>query len=139
MAFNEETFFLGRAGASEGLILVVDDEPDTRKIVRMTLEKAGYDIIEAEDGEAAIQRIGEGEVILRLGLVITDVRMPKMNGVELINFLQWQFPGKRIIVLTGFPDIEMATGCGLFGKASRGREVTRSRKKGVWPRRCKSK
>jgi len=43
--------FSGRE--SKGLVLVVDDEPDIRKVVRMTLEKAGYDVLEAEDGEKA--------------------------------------------------------------------------------------
>ena len=37
---------------SEGLVLVVDDEPDVRKVVRMVLEKAGYRVIEAEDGKS---------------------------------------------------------------------------------------
>jgi len=51
--------FSGRE--SEGLVLVVDDEPDIRKVVRMTLEKSGYDVVEAEDGEKAIEEIQKGE------------------------------------------------------------------------------
>ncbi len=47
--------FSGRE--SEGLVLVVDDEPDVRKVVRITLEKAGYDVLEAEDGKKAIAEI----------------------------------------------------------------------------------
>ena len=96
--------------STNGRVLVVDDEPDVRKIVNMTLTKAGYDVIEAEDGEKAIQAINEGENPLMLDVIISDIRMPKINGVEAINYFQQQFPRVPIIVLTGFPDMEMATG-----------------------------
>jgi two-component system chemotaxis response regulator CheY len=94
---------------SNGLVLVVDDEPDVRKVVRMTLEKGGYDVIEAEDGEQAIARIKEGENPLVLDVIITDIRMPKINGVEAINYFQKEWPRVPLIVLTGFPDLDMAT------------------------------
>jgi two-component system chemotaxis response regulator CheY len=94
---------------SNGLVLVVDDEPDVRKVVRMTLEKAGYDVIEAEDGEQAIGRIKEGENPIVLDVIITDIRMPKINGVEAINYFQKEWPSVPLIVLTGFPDLDMAT------------------------------
>lgn len=95
---------------TNGLVLVVDDEPDVRKVVRMTLEKAGYDVVEAEDGEKAIQEIAKGENPLMLDVIITDIRMPKVNGVEAISYFQQQYPRVPLIVLTGFPDMEMATG-----------------------------
>jgi len=88
----------------------VDDEPDVRKVVKMTLTKAGYDVIEAEDGEKAIAAIQEGENPLLLDVIISDIRMPKVNGVEAINYFQQQWPSVPLIVLTGFPDMEMATG-----------------------------
>lgn len=94
---------------TNGLVLVVDDEPDVRKVVRMTLEKAGYDVIEAEDGEKAIQEVQKGENPLMLDVIISDIRMPKINGVEAINYFQQQYPRVPLIVLTGFPDMEMAT------------------------------
>lgn len=76
----------------------------------MTLNKAGYDVIEAEDGEKAIAAIKEGENPLLLDVIISDIRMPKVNGVEAINYFQQQWPTVPLIVLTGFPDMEMATG-----------------------------
>ena len=94
---------------SEGLVLVVDDEPDVRKVVRMTLEKAGYHVLEAEDGEKAIEEIKKGENPLVLDVIITDIRMPKMNGIEVINYYRKEWPSVPMIVLTGFPDVEMAT------------------------------
>jgi two-component system chemotaxis response regulator CheY len=43
-------------------------------------------------------------------VIISDIRMPKVNGVEAINYFQQQWPSVPLIVLTGFPDMEMATG-----------------------------
>jgi two-component system chemotaxis response regulator CheY len=95
---------------TKGRVLIVDDEPDVRKVVRMTLTKAGYDVIEAEDGEQAIAAIKEGENPLLLSVIISDIRMPKINGVEAIQYFQQQWPRVPLIVLTGFPDMEMAIG-----------------------------
>ncbi len=99
--------FSGRE--SEGLVLVVDDEPDVRKVVRMTLEKAGYDVVEAEDGEKGIEEIKKGENSLLLNLIITDIRMPNMNGIDVLNYYRKEWPSIPLIVLTGFPDRDMAT------------------------------
>ncbi len=98
--------FSGRE--SDGLVLVVDDEPDARKVVRMTLEKAGYDVLEAEDGEKAIEAINKGEHSLLLSLIITDVRMPNMNGIDVMNYYRKEWPSVPLMVLTGFPDLDMA-------------------------------
>ena len=57
---NSAGMFSGRE--SNGLVLVVDDEPDVRKVVRMTLEKSGYDVLEAEDGEKESYRIESGRI-----------------------------------------------------------------------------
>jgi two-component system chemotaxis response regulator CheY len=89
--------------------LIVDDEPDIRKVVRLTLQKAGYDVIEAENGEKAIDLIKTGENPLVLDVIICDIRMPKINGVEAIAYFRKEWPRVPLIVLTGFPDIEMAT------------------------------
>jgi len=99
--------FSGRE--SEGLVLVVDDEPDARKVVRMTLEKSGYDVIEAEDGEKAIEEIQKGEHALLLNLIITDIRMLHMNDIDVINYYHKEWPSVPVIVLTGFPDPDMVT------------------------------
>jgi two-component system chemotaxis response regulator CheY len=88
-------FFTG-GEACNGRILVVDDEPDIRKVVRMTLQKAG-------------QTINEGENRLLLDVVICDIRMPKINGAEAIAYFRSNYPRVPLIVLTGFPDTDMAT------------------------------
>jgi two-component system chemotaxis response regulator CheY len=101
-------FFMGDQ-ATNGRVLVVDDEADVRKVVRMTLQKAGYDVLEAENGEKAIETINAGENRLLLDIVICDIRMPKINGVEAIAYFRANYPRVPIIVLTGFPDADMAT------------------------------
>lgn len=97
------------SSASEGLVLIVDDEPDVRKVVRMTLEKAGYHVLEAEDGKQAIEEIRKEEHPLTLDVVITDIRMPNKNGIDVIDFYRREWPSVPLVVLTGFPDIDFAT------------------------------
>ena len=106
---TEKTAGMFDHGTSNGRVLIVDDEPDVRKVVRMTLEKVGYDVLEAEDGEKAIATLSEGENNLLLDVIISDIRMPNINGVEAIKYFQQEYPSKQLIVLTGFPDMDMAT------------------------------
>jgi two-component system chemotaxis response regulator CheY len=101
-------FFMGDQ-ATNGRVLIVDDEADVRKVVRMTLQKAGYDVLEAENGEKAIETINAGENRLLLDVLICDIRMPKINGVEAIAYFRANYPRVPVIVLTGFPDADMAT------------------------------
>ena len=94
---------------AKGRVLVIDDEPEVRKIVHLALEKNGYDVVEAEDGEKAIEVIRSGDNPLLTDVIICDVRMPKINGVEAVAFFREQFPSVPIIVLTGYPDMQLAT------------------------------
>jgi len=87
----------------------MDDEADIRKVVRLTLEKAGYEVMEAEDGEKAIAEINRDENPILMDCVICDIRMPKINGVEAIKYFQTQYPRVPLIVMTGHPDVGMAT------------------------------
>lgn len=91
-----------------GRVLVVDDEPSVRTIVRLILEKAGYDVLEAENGETAIEALNAGENRLVLDVVICDIRMPKINGVQAIEYFQREYPHVPVIVLTAYPDTKMA-------------------------------
>jgi DNA-binding NtrC family response regulator len=100
-----------------GRVLVVDDEPSVRTVVRLILEKAGYDVLEAENGERAIEAINGGENRLVLDAVICDIRMPKTNGVQAIAYFQKAYPHVPVIVLTAFPETEMAVSFMLNGVA----------------------
>ena len=86
---------------SEGRVLVVDDEIDVRKSVRLILSKAGYDVVEAEDGEAGVRAIKRGDNPFALGAIICDLKMPKMSGMEAIPYFRSQFPHASVIVLSG--------------------------------------
>lgn len=94
---------------SLGRILVVDDAADVRKSVRMVLTKAGYDVVEAEDGEKAIIEIRSGDNPMMVDAIICDIHMPKISGVEAIAFFRQQFPSVPVIVLTGKPEVAVAT------------------------------
>jgi two-component system chemotaxis response regulator CheY len=88
---------------SRGRILVVDDEEDVRKSVRLVLMKADYDVVEAEDGDIAIKRLIINTNPFKVGLIICDLEMPNVNGMEAIAYFRQEFPSVPIIVLTGYP------------------------------------
>ena len=90
---------------SMGRVLVVDDEADVRKSVRLILTKAGYDVVEAEDGEKGMAAIKADGNALLVDTIICDLYMPKVNGMEAIAYFREQFPSVPVIVLTGKPDI----------------------------------
>jgi two-component system chemotaxis response regulator CheY len=93
----------------KGRVLVVDDEADVRTSVRLILTKAGYDVIEAEDGEAAINALKSGDNPIAVDAIICDLDMPKMGGIEAIPNFLFQFPSCPIIVLSGSITLESAT------------------------------
>lgn len=65
-------------------ICIVDDSSSMRQLVRMTLKDAGYDILEAFDGQDALSKL-DGK---RVNLVISDVNMPRMDGITLLKTLK---------------------------------------------------
>lgn len=89
-------------------ILVVDDEEQVRQTIRLQLKDTGLEIIEAEDGEQGIEVL-DNENALIIDAIICDVRMPKINGVEAVHYFRREYPAIPVIVLTGFPDVKLAT------------------------------
>ncbi len=78
-------------------ILIIDDDSSLRRAMRKTLEHAGYDVIEAEGGDDGVDTYRTHQP----DLVITDVYMPGGDGMEgAIRVLQ-EFPGARVVVMTG--------------------------------------
>jgi CheY-like chemotaxis protein len=78
-------------------ILVVDDEPSIRILVSAILQQSGYSVEVAEDGFIALRKMQESMP----DLVITDMRMPNMNGFELLSVLRTRFPGLPAIAISG--------------------------------------
>jgi DNA-binding NtrC family response regulator len=85
----------------KGRVLVVDDEADVRKSVRLILTKAGFDVDEAEDPEAGVALVKSGANKLPLNAIVTDLNMPKINEVIVIPYFRSQFPSCPIVVLSG--------------------------------------
>lgn len=92
----------------KGRVLVVDDEAQIRKPICLNLTKAGYEAVEAEDGDQAIKALNSGDNPLMVDTILCDIRMPKINGTEAVAYFRTQYPGVPVIVLTGYPDVEMA-------------------------------
>ncbi|MEW6298076.1 MAG: response regulator [Thermodesulfobacteriota bacterium] len=78
-------------------ILVIDDEPQVRAMLRQMLEREGYEVVEAEEGEEGLRRYQEQPV----DLVITDILMPQKEGIETIRTLRRTNPGVKIIAISG--------------------------------------
>lgn len=91
-----------------GRVLVVDDEDSIRTLLRKTLTQAGYDVEEAEDGGRAVEVLGSGDNPLMLDVIICDIRMPRIDGVEAIGYFRTQYPSLPVIVLTGYHDEHLA-------------------------------
>lgn len=79
-------------------VLTVDDSPTIRQALQIALEEAGYEVLEATDGVEALRTLE----IESIDMVVTDLNMPNMNGVELIRAIRLR-PGNRftpIVMLT---------------------------------------
>ena len=85
-------------------ILVVDDEEVIRNICLRSLEKKGYNVGLAENGINALDRIREGIY----EIVFTDIKMPMMDGMELLETIKRDFPHLEVVVMTAFATIESA-------------------------------
>jgi two-component system KDP operon response regulator KdpE len=75
-------------------ILVVDDEPQIRRVLRSTLSSEGYEVIEAKDGQEAVEMV----IRERPALILLDVNMPGMNGLEACSKIRLSFDGPIIMV-----------------------------------------
>lgn len=91
---------------SKGRVLVVDDEADVRRSVRLILTKAEYDVDDAEDPEAGATLVKSGANKTPLNAIITDLNMPTVNEIIVIPYLHSQFPSCPIIVLSGSKMLE---------------------------------
>ncbi|MEO5764746.1 MAG: sigma 54-interacting transcriptional regulator [Casimicrobiaceae bacterium] len=97
-----------------GEILLVDDDPDLLKLISLRLTSAGYRVRTADSGETALAALA----LARPGLVITDLRMPGIDGMQLFEAIHRQHPALPVIILTAhgtIPDAVSATQRGVFG------------------------
>ena len=85
-------------------VLVVDDDQAIREALSRTLEKLGYDVVLANDGQAGLDRLREGEI----HILLADLQMPKLSGQELLKAARAIAPDVEVIVITGHGTVEDA-------------------------------
>ena len=85
-------------------ILLVDDEKGIRKVLGLVLEERGYLVLTAEDGETALDVYRN----TRPQIVLTDIKMPGMDGIELLRNIKMEDPDTEVIMITGHGDMELA-------------------------------
>lgn len=91
-----------RAGPS---ILVVDDEGAVRRFASRVLEREGYVVVEARDGVEAIDILKQGH---SFEAVVSDIIMPRMNGIELMQALSTTEPGLPVILMSGYATSQLS-------------------------------
>jgi len=84
----------GSRPVNDTTILVVDDEPQIRRVLRSTLSSEGYDVIEAKDGQEAVDMV----IRERPALILMDVNMPGMSGLEACSKIRLSFDGPIVMV-----------------------------------------
>jgi DNA-binding NtrC family response regulator len=91
-------------GAQDTRILVVDDSQDTREVLKRNLESEGYLVFTAPGGVEAIKIIESSP----FDLVITDLKMPEVDGLSLVRHIQENYKSIGVMMITGYPSIEGA-------------------------------
>jgi DNA-binding response OmpR family regulator len=86
-------------------ILIIDDEENIRRVTRLTLQAAGYEVGEAADGERGLEAFGDGS---SWDAVLLDQRMPGMDGLETLRHIKDRQPEARVIMATAYASIELA-------------------------------
>lgn len=89
---------------SDELILLVDDEEDIRLVLGISLEDLGYKVLMAENGEEAFKVFKEK----RPPIVISDIKMPDIDGIELLRMIKNESPETEVIMITGHGDMDSA-------------------------------
>jgi two-component system cell cycle sensor histidine kinase/response regulator CckA len=89
----------------EGTILLVEDDPGIREVLAQMLMRLGYQVVRADHGRHALDVSARHAG--RIDLVLTDLIMPGMGGVELVHNLRLENPGLKVLYMSGYPDVEL--------------------------------
>ena len=85
-------------------VLIVDDEPNLRKILAAQLSRDGYDVLLAEDGEQGLTVLREHHI----DLVVTDLKMPKIDGMTLLREAVKEQPDLPVVMITAHGTVDTA-------------------------------
>lgn len=102
-------------------ILVIDDDGQVRSMLRMTLEREGYEVEEAPDGRVGMRLFYEKPT----DLVITDIVMPEKEGIETIRELSQDSPRTKIIAISGGGSLNSMTYLLMAGKLGASRAFSK--------------
>src|SRR5262252_1039970 len=91
-------------GGDRKQVLIVDDEPNLRKILSAQLSRDGYDVLTAEDGEQGLAMLREHHI----DLVVTDLKMPKVDGMTLLREALREDPELPIVMITAHGTVDTA-------------------------------
>jgi DNA-binding NtrC family response regulator len=97
--------------SGKGKILVVDDEDAPRMVLKVELLNEGYQVQTASDGDEAISAVGRET----FDLVLLDIKMPRVNGFEVLKFIKEHHPSTKVVMLTSFVDLKSATESSKLG------------------------
>jgi DNA-binding NtrC family response regulator len=100
---------------SKKCILIVDDEPNVRLVLQTALESVGYTVTEAEDGLVALERLIGAQGAKPCDLVLLDLQMPKMDGMELLSRLRAEGNVVPVVILTAHGSISEAVSAMKLG------------------------
>lgn len=100
-------------------MLVVDDETAVRRFAVRVLERDGYNVLEATDGAEALDQVKVAGAAI--DVVVSDIVMPRMNGVEMMQALSASHPYLPVILMSGYAtaalsELGIATPCGILTK-----------------------
>ena len=89
---------------SKGKILVIDDEDIVRLSCSRTLVPEGYELKMAKNGPEGLKILEEEE----FDLVLTDLKMPNMDGIEVLGTIKQRWPNTEVVIVTGYQTVETA-------------------------------
>jgi YesN/AraC family two-component response regulator len=95
----------------QAVVLIVDDEQEIREALRRDLQFLGYAVETAGNGKEALECMNER----KFDVVISDIMMPVMNGVDLLREIRVQFPMTHVIMITGYVTMENVLACMRYG------------------------
>lgn len=116
----DELSSAGPISAAAGIsVLVVDDETAVRRFAARVLEREGYTVVEARDGIEALELLTQSDRAVEV--VVSDIVMPRLNGVELMQTLATSHPDLPVILMSGYAsgalaELGIAAPCAIIPK-----------------------
>ena len=110
---------------SKNKVLICDDEEGIRESLKLILSDH-YDLMIVENGEECLKSIENAKDI---GLVLIDIKMPKVNGLDVLKLIKEKHPGLKVVVVTGYKSVETAMeatrlgACGYIVKPFKSAEI----------------